>query len=489
MKNKLLWLDLAVCSVWLLAILGSRYDWNSGLHFVAILTAVMRLAFTFVLAKGDKRAWLPLGVMMALGIILLLGNKSVGIHGLVNYPFHILNVETDKTAQFVIGGFGVLWIWLLPVVLYLWKLFRKELSRTDLQWTDLIGGILWKDRRAGFYSALLLLCIVMLYTGLAMNARACRIVCLTVPVLSFWLIARYYNLRVKRLWILVVAMGVFFYAQPLGGMWRVVLLAVSFSLVVYMGCLLYQGLKKHVVPVFVILYVGVFLPSLAIGYNPYACIAYGRYHYFTHQPYEGIFYVKDGQKIGLRDRYGLLVRPEYEYIRHSQGKKWYNQAALCKDGYVTLYDIDNAQVIKNNDIDGKLQADVCRALNDLNNKYGSEYDDRIEVKVTEIPTGKVLAHVKAAFYGLPHYDYSNDTFLPEDSVTLQPGKWACDTLVRLEYSTKKTLSYAWDIPRDSMALYRIYVKMAKDDLPEKDRVNELAEIISESNTLKTRNGE
>ncbi len=485
-QNKLLWLDLAVCSVWLLAILGSRYDWNSSIQFVAILTVVMRVAFTFVLAKGDKRGWLPLGIMMALGVLMLQGGKAIGMQGLISYPFYILNVETDKAIQIIISVFCVLWIWILPVALYLYRLFRKDLSRTDLRWTDLIGGVLWRDRRAGFYSTLLLLCITVLYTGLAMNARVCRIVCLTVPVLSFWLIARYYNLKIKRLWVLVVAMGLFFYAQPLAGLWRILLLAISFSLVTYVGCQLYQGLKKHAVPILATFYVGMFLPSLAIGYNPYVCIDYGRYYFHTHQPYEGIFYVKDGRKIGLRDRYGLLVKPEYEYIRHSQGKNWYNHVSLCKDGYVTLYDIDNARIVKNSDIDGKLQADVCRTLNDFHNKYDSEYDDCIEVKVTEISTDKVLAHVKAVYYGLPHYDYSCGSFLPKDTVALQSGEWACDTSLLIDNFRKKALSYVWDIQRDGTALYRIYVKMAKDELPEKNMIIDLMEIISESNTLKIR---
>lgn len=84
---------------------------------------------------------------------------------------------------------------------------------------------------------------------------------------------------------------------------------------------LYQATDKLVLSVLTVFYIGMFLPSLAIGYNQYACIRYGRQYYYSHAPYNGIFYIKDisGEKQGLRDRYGILVEPEYDGIYHPDG--------------------------------------------------------------------------------------------------------------------------------------------------------------------------
>ena len=483
MGTRLLWAELLFCSLWLLAVLGGRGNWNTPVHFVAIFTVVLRLSFSFAMARGEKRAWLPLALMVAFGTLTASVHQIMGIDTLAVYPFHILNIRADETAMGIIAVFFVVWIWIVPIVLYLIRLLRKRLVRTDLTWTDLLGGILWKERTSSTYSALMLMCITALYSGLAMDARVCLLVCICAPAFSFWLISRHCGMKRERWWVLVVAMVLFFYSQPLAGLWRIATLAASFALVVYMGSRLYRHTKLHVLTISTILYVGVFLPTLAIGHNPYACIDYGRFGFYTHQPYNGIFYIKYGDCIGLRDRYGLLVKPEYEHIRHHESGVWYDEVALCRDGYVTLYDILGARFVSN-DINGELQSDVCRALRNIMLSYDCGYDDRMEVKVTEIPTGKTISHVKATVNGGLIYNYSDEPFLPEDTVSLQSGEIRCDTLVASESSSSKVmLSHALDIRKDSVGIYRIGIKMAAGKMPEQSMAIQLANEIAQSETL------
>lgn len=47
-----------------LAILGGRNSWNTLIEFVAIIAFVMRLSFAFIIARNEKRAWIPLALMM-----------------------------------------------------------------------------------------------------------------------------------------------------------------------------------------------------------------------------------------------------------------------------------------------------------------------------------------------------------------------------------------------------------------------------------------
>lgn len=75
------------------------------------------------------------------------------------------------------------------------------------------------------------------------------------------------------------------------------------------------------------IYLGIMLPSLAIGNNQYTCFSVGRTAYHSLGSYPGIFYVEDKEtrKVGLRDRYGLLVKPEYESFRYHTSSHWFGE--------------------------------------------------------------------------------------------------------------------------------------------------------------------
>lgn len=259
MKNKFYWIDLAVCSVWILAILGDRHTCNSVQELIAILTVVMRVTYTFAIARNEKRAWIPLLGMIVTTALMLQPTYFMGVDNMAYYAFSILNIKGDIILYRVIAFFCVLWIWMLPFVLYFIKFFRRKLVRTDAKWKDMLGAILWNDKTARTYSTLMLTCIITFFTGLAMNAKACRVVCLVLPTLSYWLICHHYRMRPKRLWLLVVSMAVFYYAQPFAGLWGIAMLSISLAVVVYMTARLYQVTEKLVLSVLTIFYIGMFL--------------------------------------------------------------------------------------------------------------------------------------------------------------------------------------------------------------------------------------
>lgn len=482
MKNKFYWIDLAVCSVWILAILGDRHIWNSALEIIAFLTILMRVTYTFAIARNEKRAWVPLLGMIVMTALMLQSDHFIGTDNIAYYAFPILNIKSDIISHRFLELFSVLWIWLLPIILYFVKLFRKRLVRTNAKWKDMLGAILWHDKTARTYSALMLACIITFFTGLAMSAKGCRVVCLVLPTLSYWMICHHYRVRTERLWLLVIGMAVFYYAQPFAGLWRIMMLSVSMAIVIYMTVQLYQATNKHVLSVLTIFYIGMFLPSLAIGYNQYACIRYGRLCYYSHAPYNGIFYIQDvfGEQQGLRDRYGILVEPEYDGIYHPDGNGGLVDIELRKDGHSEYYDPWTGKIRKEDEINEDLQAEICKDINAFVDKYTTDYDDRIEVKVTELSTSKVLSHVKVAMYGLLSYNYKDKAFLPEDNVDLTSGEVSCDTLVCLKHSQKEMLSYALDVKQDSVPMYRIDLKIAQNKLPEKSMAEELANMISQN---------
>ena len=87
------------------------------------------------------------------------------------------------------------------------------------------------------------------------------------------------------------------------------MLLASFGLVTFVGTRLYKNTQNLLLTISSVLYLGVLLPSFAIGYNQYACINYARSGFYYLNPFKGILYITDskGELYGLRDRYGLLI--------------------------------------------------------------------------------------------------------------------------------------------------------------------------------------
>ncbi|MDO4930169.1 MAG: hypothetical protein Q4E59_03440 [Bacteroidales bacterium] len=479
MKRIMLWLDLIVCSLWVLAVLGTRLGLNPLGYFLVMMIIVLRLAYRFSMDRREKRSWLLVVGILGISFIILYGDSDIGRFTLARYVFYVLNLEYDYIAYMAVGLLFTAWIWLLPLVEYPILLFRKKLSRTDLKWKDLLGRILWHDRKAKTYSALMLVCLTTLYSGLTMDAKLCRTVCLVAPAFSYWLLCRYYGAKAEKVWVMVLGLVFFYYAQMFGGIVRIAMLAVSFVLATYTICRLYKATRDHLLLVMSILYLGILQPSMAIGHNQYTCLNYGRSGHYSHMVYNGVFYIEDqsGELLGLRDRYGLLIKPEYESINVHEGRRWYTEVELRRNGFYVIYDIMGNRIIKSNDIDEPLQKEVCDVLKNHFETFGSEYDDRCEAEITELSTGKVLADVKLGMYGLPHYAYRVEDALPADTAQLKSGETRSDS-VQFQYSHKYTLSYVQNLPNDSAAVYRVRIRLATDSCPSKESLTDMVSQIA-----------
>jgi len=482
MKNKILWLDLAVCSVWTLAVCGSCKP-----MVVALFVVAMRLTFSFAMARHEQRAWLPLALtFVGLAFLFYLGCDG-GLQAMAVYPFYIFNLDLSVMACRVIRLLTFTWILLLPMVAYIVCLCRRRLTRTDLRWRDLLGGILWRDRRACSYSAMMLIAIAALFCGLAMDARLCLLMCLAAPSLTYLLLCRHYGAACRKVWVIVIGMFVFYRAELTAGAVRMVLLLVSFAAVVYVCTLLFKATKSHALAVCAMLYIGALLPSLCVGYNQYACLNYARPGYYPCPPYHGVFHICDasGRLVGLRDRYKILLEPEYESIKSSYGGTDFKGAMfdVRQNGRTMVYDAAENLFIEEGTIDGTLQAEVCDAIKRYYGKDGGKYADRCEVVVSEMATGNELAHVKTSVNGRPYYVYDDEPFLPADSAALRAGVFVRDTLSS-EFYRKEVLGYALDVPEDSTARCRIVVKLAEDEFPKKEDVEGIAKEIAKGKFFK-----
>ena len=469
MRKILLGIDLAICSLWTIAALGSRIAWvDTPVTWIVMLLIMSRLLLSFTLYHREKKSWIPGLLFMGLTAFAISTELDIKLSELTSKVFPLLNLDFNRWWYVGLTLAVATWLWIVPLVVFLVNIFCKGSLTDTLTWKDALGKLLWTDKTARTYCSLLLITIGTLYAGLTMNARLCLFASVVAPTMSFHLLKRYYGLEKGKMWVLVISMLIFFFAQPHAGLLRMSMLGISFSMVAYVCSSFYQKEKKLLLSVISAIYVGILLPSLAIGNNQYTCFNVGRTGYYSLDIYPGIFSIEDKKtgKIGLRSRYALLVKPEYESIVYHTPRHWFGKLELRKNGYYTLYDICNNKYRKDNHISHQLQDSLCQIVEEHLSEYDYKYDERLEVRLIEAKNSQVRTHIKALKNGSVIYNYDDKgAFIPTDSVSYTPGTIVCDSLVRLEWCMLKSLSYTHNATTNDSAVYNIHVTLARENMP------------------------
>jgi hypothetical protein len=172
--------------------------------------------------------------------------------------------------------------------------------------------------------------------------------------------------------ILVTGSFVFWWAQFFGHELRIIALALNLCCIAYV-CFL-KGLNWKTL-LFVPLAIAVFIQPLCIGYNLYTATHVGmrsKYRYYD-RAINGLWVVDDGKdKLGIRDRYGMVLNADYEEIYQLQPSKPY--VKVLKNGKWGVYDLEQHRM----DIDpvytdivqkGKYTFLLSDVENPKNNKY------------------------------------------------------------------------------------------------------------------------
>lgn len=482
MRKILLGIDLAICSLWTIAALGSRIAWvDTPVTWIVMLLIMSRLLLSFTLYHREKKSWIPGLLFMGLTAFAISTELDIKLSELASKVFPLLNLDFNRWWYVGLTLAVATWLWIVPLVVFLVNIFCKGSLTDTLTWKDALGKLLWPDKTARTYCSLLLITIGTLYAGLTMNARLCLFASVVAPTMSFHLLKRYYGLEKGKMWVLVISMLIFFFAQPHAGLLRMSMLGISFSMVAYVCSSFYQKEKKLLLSVISAIYVGILLPSLAIGNNQYTCFNVGRTGYYSLDIYPGIFSIEDKKtgKIGLRSRYALLVKPEYESIVYHTPRHWFGKLELRKNGYYTLYDICNNEYRKDNHISHQLQDSLCQIVEEHLSEYDYKYDERLEVRLIEAKNSQVRTHIKALKNGSVIYNYDDKgAFIPTDSVSYTPGTIVCDSLVRLEWCMLKSLSYTHNATTNDSAVYNIHVTLARENMPKPKEAEMLVQKIS-----------
>lgn len=482
MRKILLGIDLAICSLWTIAALGSRMAWvDTPAIWIVMLLIMSRLLLSFTLYHRERKSWGSGLLFMGLTVFAVSVEFDIKLSELASKVFPLLNLDFNRWWYVGLTLAVATWLWVVPLVVFLVNIFRKGCLTDILTWTDTLGKLLWTDKAAGTFCSLLLITIGTLYTGLTMNAKLCLFACVVTPTLSFLLLKRYYGLEKGKVWVLVISMLIFFFAQTHAGLLRMSMLGISFSMVAYVCSFFYQDKKKLLLSVMSAVYIGILLPCLATGNNQFTCFNVGRTGYYSIDTYSGIFSIEDKKtgKIGLRSRYGLLVKPEYESIVYHTPRHWFGELELRKNGYYTLYDICNNEYRKDNHISHQLQDCICQIVEEHLSEYDYKSDERLEVRLIEAKNRQVRTHIKALKNGSVIYDYDDkEAFIPTDSISYTPGAIVCDTLVRLEWCMLKSLSYTHSATTNDSAVYNIHVTLARGNIPKPKEAEMLVQTIS-----------
>lgn len=115
MKQKVFWLDLAVCSLWLFVALANCSWWSLPTHFLMVVTVVMRIILSFTLYRGEKRSWIPLTVFSALFALLSVEGPVMRTTGdFADLPFVVMGINNDHLTHNIIKCILLAWLFLGP---------------------------------------------------------------------------------------------------------------------------------------------------------------------------------------------------------------------------------------------------------------------------------------------------------------------------------------------------------------------------------------
>lgn len=481
MRKTLLEIDLVICSLWTIAALGSRIAWvDTPATWIVMLLIMSRLLLSFTLYHGEKKSWIPGLLFMGLTVFAISTELDIKLSELASKVFPLLNLDFNRWWYVGLTLAVATWLWVVPLVVFLVNIFRKGCLTDTLTWKDALGRLLWTEKRARTCCSLLLIAIGALYAGLNMEERLCLFACIVAPTLSFYLLNRYYGGSNSKMWVLVASMLLFFFAQTHVELSRIAMLGISFCMVAYVCSDFYKSRKKLPLAFVTSIYLGGLLPSLAIGNNQYTGLGVGRTAYYSLDSYPGIFYIenKETRGVGLRDRYRILVEPEYEAFYYHTPRHWFGELELRKNGYYTLYDICNNKYRTDDDIDHLLQDRICKIVEQHLSEHSYHLDDRLEVRVTTPSTNKTLVHIKALKNGSVCYNYDKVPYIPTDSLANVAETFVCDTLVQLKWCQKKSLSYLRVAKGKNAPIYHVQVTLAKDNMPEQKEAIALVDKIT-----------
>lgn len=227
------------------------------------------------------------------------------------------------------------WVWTLLMSLVPIIVERHRYKKDHEGFTPM-----WKDRQVRYFELLSLIMLTAFLIGRENPGYLGFVGALALPVLLLYVTMRFEDMpfQSRDALILVTGSFVFWWAQFFDHELRVIALALNLCCIAYV-CFL-KGLNWKTL-LFVPLAIAVFIQPLCIGYNLYTATHVGmrsKYRYYD-RAINGLWVVDDGKdKLGIRDRYGMVLNADYEEIYQLQPSKPY--VKVLKNDRWGVYDLE-----------------------------------------------------------------------------------------------------------------------------------------------------
>ena len=97
MRKILLEFDLAICSLWTIAALGSRIAWvDTPATWIVMLLIMSRLLLSFTLYHRERKSWIPGLLFMGLTVFAVSVEFDIKLSELASKAFPLLSLDFNR---------------------------------------------------------------------------------------------------------------------------------------------------------------------------------------------------------------------------------------------------------------------------------------------------------------------------------------------------------------------------------------------------------
>lgn len=289
---------------------------------------------------------------------------NIGYAWLAGYPilfslYSLLKIWPFKLKLLPGWKTVVKYIALVSLFAFFYESFREPVSPPDWWlWTLLMSFVpiiiewrkykenpvsftpIWREQLVMYYGLLSLIIFSAFLIGRENTGYLGCVGVMVLPILLLYVVLKSRNMTLQSRDILIMLFGTFVYwfAQFWDHESKIAMLAINLCCIAYV-CFMKEFNWKALLlaPTAII----VFIQPFCIGYNLYTCTdagLSGKYQFYD-KAIKGLWLVDCGRKkIGLRDRYGIILDTDYEDIQQMERSKPY--VMVQKNGKWGVYDIE-----------------------------------------------------------------------------------------------------------------------------------------------------
>ena len=290
---------------------------------------LLRINCDILLYRKERWSILPiLGFTLLFGVYYCSGIFKNTIFRMAEYPGIVLGTQRSDLIEPNIYGENILsgiflWVWLMPVVMYLYQVIRKQTLKNSYRWYDIAGLAIFKDKVGQLFIVMGVISFIATLSGAMMDITLSKYSLLATPVAAYYFINRY----VKRdphwmEYVLLVGTLCLFHLSQFKSDSAHIAYLVAYAVIGISVCLYMLVKSKKLFASFLALLMITALPLLSLGYNIYSYTDGTRGVKYEGGRNGSYMYTRRSVQrngdtyslIGLRGRYHQVIPSKYRII-------------------------------------------------------------------------------------------------------------------------------------------------------------------------------